>query len=450
MSEIGLVSGLELFAVLAVFGSLALLTTRNHQTTVRSQINLFLAAFALRFAFSICVYQFGLVQILGDEDSSGWFFGIPLWRQWMHQRLSLLELPFVLTGAFGGQHLGYRYLLAALFYVTDSPTRMAAAALNCFFGALTVVMVYRIARELFSEWVAVRVGWWTCLMPSLVVWAAQTVKEPVVILLETIALYGCVALKRRGFSLRHVSLCVAAPVLVIPFRFYVAYIAAASILLSLLLPHITSRRFSLGSALAVAGLIVPLLVFSGSLIRDEAKLDQFDLKFITAYRHSLALAAGSGVETSEDLQTTRGLVLATIVGGAHLLFAPFPWQLTGSLRKILTMPELFVWWWLVLTGLIPGFVYVLKKRFNDVQPLFFFILGLTLLYSVTFGNIGLAYRQRAQLLPWLLIIAVVGLERKAVCQMVRGRTSSAIHQFGPRQLGWQQSNMSVGSWGSSE
>jgi hypothetical protein len=33
---------------------------------------------------------------------------------------------------------------------------------------------------------------------------------------------------------------------------------------------------------------------------------------------------------------------------------------------------------------------------------------------VTFGNVGLAYRQRAQLLPWLIIIAMVGLERRAL------------------------------------
>jgi hypothetical protein len=31
-----------------------------------------------------------------------------------------------------------------------------------------------------------------------------------------------------------------------------------------------------------------------------------------------------------------------------------------------------------------------------------------------FGNVGLIFRQRAQLLPWLLIIAVVGLERRAL------------------------------------
>jgi len=420
MTDIGMVPGTLLFIVLAVFGSMSLFFTWNHRHTLRSQVVLFLVAFSARFAFSIWVYQFGLVNILHDEDSSGWALGIPLQRLWNLQRLSLIDLPYTLLGAFQGEHYGYRYMLGALFYVIDSPTRMVAAVLNCFFGALTVVFAYRIARTLFSEWVAIRVGWWTCLLPSLVVWSAQTVKEPVVILLETLALYGCVNLKRSGFSVRHVTLCAVTTLLVIPFRFYVAYIAAGAIVFSLLLPHLTRRKMSIGSALVVVLIFIPVLLLSGVLIRHEARFDRFDANFISSYRHGLTIGAGSGVETNYDLRTNEGLAMATLTGGAYLLLAPFPWELGGSLRKMLTTPELFVWWWLVVVGLIPGLWYTIRKRFSDVQPLLFFVVGLGLLYSVTFGNVGLAYRQRAQLLPWLVIVAMVGLERR----VLRRRTSN--------------------------
>jgi len=414
MTDIGMVPGTLLFIVLAIFGSMSLFFTWNHRDTTRSQVALFLVAFGTRFAFSIWVYQLGLVKILHDEDASGWALGIPLQRLWSLQRLSLLDLPYTLLGAFQGEHYGYRYMLAALFYVINSPTRMVAAVLNCFFGALTVVFAYRIARALFSEWVATRVGWWTCLLPSLIVWSAQTVKEPVVIFLEALALYGCVNLKRSGFSVRHVVLCAVATILVIPFRFYVAYVAVGTIVVSLLLPHLTRRKMSIGSALVVALVFVPLLLLSGVLIRHESQFDRFDAKFVRTYRHGLTVGAGSGVETNYDVGTNEGLAMATLTGGVYLLLAPFPWELGGSLRKMLTTPELFIWWWLVVVALIPGLWYTVRKRFSDVQPLLFFVVGLGVLYSVTFGNIGLAYRQRAQLLPWLLIIAMVGLERRAL------------------------------------
>jgi hypothetical protein len=171
---------------------------------------------------------------------------------------------------------------------------------------------------------------------------------------------------------------------------------------------------SIGSAVLVGVLLIPLFFVSGVLIRHESEFDRFDTKFIRTYRHGLAVGAGSGVETNYDIRTNQGLAMATVTGGAYLLLAPFPWELGGSLRKMLTTPELFVWWWLVVVALIPGLWYTIRQRFSDVQPLLFFVVGLGLLYSVTFGNVGLAYRQRAQLLPWLIIIAMVGLERRAL------------------------------------
>jgi 4-amino-4-deoxy-L-arabinose transferase-like glycosyltransferase len=421
MTDIGMVPGTLLFIVLAIFGCVALLFTWNHRDSVRFQMALFLVALSTRFAFSIWVYQLGLVTVLHDEDSSGWLMGVPLQQQWVQQRLSLLDLPYTLLGAFQGEHFGYKYLLGALFYIVNSPTRMVAAVLNCFFGALTVVFAYRIARTLFSEWVAIRVGWWTCLLPSLIVWSGQTVKEPAVIFLETLALYGCVNLRRCSFSFRHVALCAAATVLVIPFRFYVAYIIAGAIISSLLLPHLTRRRVSIGSALTAIILLVPLLLVSGVLVRHESQFDRFDANFISTYRHGLTVGAGSGVETNYDIRTNYALAMATLEGSAYLLLAPFPWDLGGSLRKMLTTPELFVWWWLVAVALIPGLWYTIRKRFSDVQPLLFFVVGLGLLYSVTFGNVGLAYRQRAQLLPWLVIIAMVGLEQRELRKSARRR-----------------------------
>jgi hypothetical protein len=88
---------------------------------------------------------------------------------------------------------------------------------------------------------------------------------------------------------------------------------------------------------------------------------------------------------------------------------------------LLTAPELAVWWWLVFVGLIPGLWHVCKTRFSEVQPMLFFIAGLGLLYSMMFGNVGLIFRQRAQLLPYLLIIAVVGLEQRALQRLLKRR-----------------------------
>jgi hypothetical protein len=56
----------------------------------------------------------------------------------------------------------------------------------------------------------------------------------------------------------------------------------------------------------------------------------------------------------------------------------------------------------------------------------FFILGLGVLYSMMFGNVGLIFRQRAQLLPWLLIISAVGLEQRALKKLLKHRAQPAM------------------------
>jgi len=412
-SDIGLIPGTFLFVLFAVFGCLALSITWTHRGNLRYQMRLFLAAFLVRFLFSIAIYHFGLIKILKDEDSSGWVLGFPLLEQW--RGIDLFDLPVRLLGAYHGQHQGYRYLMGVLFLLTNEPHRMTAAVLNCFFGALTVVFTYRLTRTLFSEWVAYQVGWWSCFAPSLIVWSAQTVKEPVVILLEAIGLYGCVQLKRGGASVRHLVLCALATLLVIPFRFYAAWVIGAAILFSLLLPHVAMRRMNLGSAILVTLLVLPLVFSSGILARHEAVLNRYDAKAIQSYRRGLAEGAGSGYEMNYDVQSTGGFSASVLIGGAHLLMAPFPWELLGgSARKLSTAPELIVWWWVFVAGVVPGAWFCIRRRFSDTQPLFFFCFMLGLLYSLTFGNVGLVYRQRAQLLPWLLIFALVGLEQRAL------------------------------------
>ncbi len=427
---------------LLLFGGLGvgLLTlTRKHYQTKREQIKLFLCALGVRFLASIVVYEMGLVSVLGDEDSSGWLTGVALSNGWDKQQLSLLSLPDIWATAYDKQHQGFQYLAGLFFFVTGASARMPIAAMNCFFGALTVVLVYRTAITLFSRWTAVRAGWIACFFPSLIIWSAQTLKEPVVIFLESLALYACVNLKLSGFSVRYILLCVAAIVLLPPFRFYAAYLAAAVAMMALVIPRIGKSgkgKSSYQSALVVAALIVPLVVSSGYLARNEASFDRFtQVKEIEKFRNGLASGSGSGVENKYDLNSATGLVMAIAVGGAHLLLAPFPWQLGGgSLRMLLTGPELLFWWWLVAVGLMPGLWHVCRTRFSEVQPMLFFILGLGLLYSMTFGNVGLIFRQRAQLLPWLLIIAVVGLEQRVLQKLLkRGGKIESSPMLEPKQ-----------------
>ncbi|MGE3949424.1 MAG: hypothetical protein AB7H86_22350 [Blastocatellales bacterium] len=426
-SDNDLLLGLIMFALLAAAGCFLITLTRNHFQARHLQMKLFLIAITVRLAAAIAVYEFGLVNVIGDADSSGFYYGAYYAGLWRKEGVGLFDLPGVLLGALNSYHQGYYYMVGVLMYLSGSVGRMPAAVLNCFYGALTVVFAYRIARSLFSNWTAIRVGWACVFFPSLIIWSCQTLKEPVVIFVECVAIYACVHLKISGFTVRYVLLAAAAILILYPFRFYAAFVAAIAVGVSLMMPQFGKWASSMNGAIAIGVLVIPLAASSGMLARSQAQIEAFDTERIQKFRKDIAKDQGSGVETSFDMRTNTGFVMGTLVGAAHLLLAPFPWQLGGgSVRMVMTLPELLVWWWLFFAGLIPGMWNAIKTKFSLVSPMLVFIVALGLLYSMMFGNVGLVFRQRAQLLPWLLIFAVYGLEMKQLKKLLKQRQQGPL------------------------
>jgi len=422
--DVGLAAGILTFLFLLPLGLAVISLGERQRGMVALYRQVFFVAMVLRFAASLAIYAFGFVDVLGDEDASAWQGAAAIHANWVQHELALTDLPGVWVTAL--RHpmsiIGYQYMIATLFFVTGTVSRLMAAVVNNFFGAMTVVLAARVGASLFSPWAGARVGWCACLMPSLIVWSAQTVKEPVVIFLEATALYACTRLRGSGAGLRHVLACGAAIVLLVGFRFYAAYVTGAAIFLTLALPHVRSGRTRLGSALAVSALVIPALILTGALAAHEATLQVYDLSRLQDARDWTARHTGSGVPLAYDLGTPSGMALSIAVGSAHLFLAPFPWELGRlGLRTLLTLPELVVWWWLAFFAVLPGLRIALRARFAEVQPLLYFILGMGIVYGLTFSNVGLVFRQRAQLLPWLLVFAAVGLEQRAVSSLARRR-----------------------------
>jgi hypothetical protein len=423
VDDVGLISGILHFVAFAALGVLVLSVTRVGRATRSFQLRLFLVAFVLRFAAAVVIYQFGLVQVLKDEDGSGWLAGKALCQEWEAKGVGLLDLPAALAPALDQHHRGYYYLLGLQFFVTGHPARLPAAALNCFLGSLIVVMTYRAALLVFSPAVAARTGWWTCLFPSLILWSAQTIKEPVVIFLETLALCGAIQFRMGQLNLRSSLLGVAAIFLLIPFRLYAAAVTAAAVAVSLALPVNMGSRGSM--PVVRIGVILGLfLIGSVVLAQRQAGNERYDLQYLQSFRDGVATGQGSAVLSDNDLGSTGGFASSLLIGGVHLLLAPLPWQMLGggSIRMLFVGPEMLVWWWLFFWGVVPGLIHSIRTRGSVILPVLLFLVSLGVFYSLTFGNIGLVYRQRAQLLPWLLMFAAVGLElRERLPRARKGR-----------------------------
>lgn len=407
----GLRAGLVVLLALAVAGVVVIL--RDRGPTRRHQAVLFVAALLLRFAAAVVLYEGGLLALIRDEDSQFWAAGAALHREWVRQGKGVLDLPAAFARCYGERHEGYTYLLGVLFAFVP-PRRLTAAAWNCGCGAVTAVLVYRTALDLASRRAAALAGWAACLSPSLILWSALTVKEPVVACLAALALQRAVHVLAAGPSWRDPPVIASALGLLVPFRLYEAYVTTAAVLAGLVLPVLRRRREDLPAA-AAGGAVALLLLATGALIPrgapEETKFEALSLENLETFRMNNA-RGGSAVVPTRRLDSVRGVVAAAARGGFHLLLAPLPWQFGSSRRSWLAVPEMVLWWALVLPALPAGVGALARTRGRAAWPLLAFVLGMGLLYSLMFSNLGLLYRQRSQLLPWVLVAAAVGWGRR--------------------------------------
>jgi len=411
----GLLQALIMVAILGLATVKLIAITARDEATKHFEIRLFAVALLLRFAASLAIYEFGLVGIIKDEDGYGWLNGALVYQDWVRRDLSLLDLPHEWAKAFVEMFgtLGYANLVGTVFYLTDLPARLPAAVISNVCGAATAVVVYRMAVLFSSHWVAIRAAWWACFMPSLVIWSAQTLKEPLVILFEALAIYGCLQLRKSGFSVAGMFLCIVSILVLVAFRTYAAYITGAVVVGSLLVSRPGVAKTTSVSGLAVAAVMASVLLGTGMVAGHLSSMEKLDLHQIQESRDYTARTTGSGVPLDYDLRTPQGFGMSVLVGGANLLLAPFPWQFGGaSLRMVLTLPDVAIWWWLMFAGALPGLAWSVRRRLFETMPLLLFLAAMGVLYSISFSNVGTAYRYRATLMPSLLVFAMVGFEQR--------------------------------------
>ena len=109
------------------------------------------------------------------------------------------------------------------------------------------------------------------------------------------------------------------------------------------------------------------LTYMGVLRTAESQVDTYaDFETIQRSRRDLSRRANSGFGQDVDVSTATGAISAVPLGMTYLLFAPFPWQL-ASLRQLITLPEMIVWW-VSFPLLVTGIWFTLKLQAEAGAP----------------------------------------------------------------------------------
>ncbi len=404
-----------LFIALGVVTSLALQLVRDGRERT-FLMRLFWVAFGLRFAFTVIFYATGLVSVLGGNDDTGWhgMWGLSqAWHSFGPDPLSTVYAPEVVKS-----NLGWRYLGACFYYLLGEGSQSALAILNCYANTLVVLVTYQSARLFFSPRACGFVAWVAAIMPGFLIWSALTVKESWLILFQISTFYMVWKFSRQRnpiVMIAQIAIIGGLMALTLGFRFYAVNSLAVGLVMTLFCCWARWPARAAGFGVLLLALLYFSLASVGYVSFDVAsitasRLSEFDT-FRTNISDASQGAANSSVTFDFDTSTPIGVILMLGAGSIYLLLSPFPWQI-NSAGQLAALPDVLLWWWLVFKFILPGIRYSWSRYQSMTISLAAFILPLFLFYAFIFGNVGLAYRQRAQLMPFLLIFAAAGYEMR--------------------------------------
>jgi hypothetical protein len=390
-------------ASMLAFVTRAILTRRGEEGVWLSRF--FLIAFLLRIALATMFMLVPSTRVFHEDAAGSEYWAIYLARAWNH------ELPPAdyLTGA---ENYGYPYFCGILCFVFGK-FKGLPSFVNCWFGSLTGVALYALARRLFHPLVARRATLFVFFFPSNILWSAVAAKECVMVLLVVVTLYCIVLLRERASAPAIIGILLPMAA-IYTLRFYIFFIILAALAGSFTL---FSRRIgtSMGKQLVVFGLVAVMMAGLGLSRQAAANAQAITWERAVALRTGLATTANSGFYEDADISTPAKAIAFLPIGITFLLLSPFPWQLT-SVRSAATMPEMIVWW-AMFPAIFRGLLLALKHERERLAPIFVFTILLTCAYATIHGNVGVIFRQRTQITVFLYVFGALGYYAKRCKQL---------------------------------
>ncbi|MEM7411666.1 MAG: glycosyltransferase family 39 protein [Myxococcota bacterium] len=297
---------------------------------------------------------------------------------------------------------GY-YVWNALVYSAVGFVPLAVTFSNAAIAGGSVVLVYRIARDLADVRAARIAAGLAAFFPSLVLWSSLNLKDAAAIVTLLLVVRGTQRLQQRPSAGALVQLCVGVALLS-QLRDYLVWIVLAGAAVGLVLPRLRSVPALLLVAATLAGVA---LTGAAGLQSEQMPSLRFDL--LEQHRRNLAVG-GSAYHGDADVSSPLAALRFLPVGLGYFLFAPAPWQLWNA-RQWMTLPEMLAWY-----ALLPQIGFGLRglwqRREAACLPLLAIAVLITVAYALVEANLGTAYRHRAQVLVLYLTIAAIGVARE--------------------------------------
>ncbi|HEX6189891.1 MAG TPA: glycosyltransferase family 39 protein [Pyrinomonadaceae bacterium] len=369
----------------------------------RFLLRIFVAGLVLRMAVAGGIYLFSGQEFFGGDALHYNFLGYAQVQAWSGDGFFKWEIANYMRN--NAAAWGMNYLVGSIYLIVGR-NMLAVQFFNAVLGALTAVIIFQCAYHGFANLrVARTAAIAVAFYPSLVLWSAQGLKDAPIVFCLALAILATLKLGQK-LSIQYILVLGVSLLVVFSLRFYVFYMICFAVAgaFSIGMQAVTATSFIRQFAvIIILGLGLTYLGVTRTASVQYEQIVTFEQ--LQRSRSDLA-SAESGFGQDVDVSTAGGAISTIPLGLVYLLFAPFPWQL-ASLRQSITLPEMLIWW-ACFPLMVLGLWFTIKHRLRQLSPILIFTCMLTLSYSVVQGNVGTAYRQRAQLLVFYFIFVAVG------------------------------------------
>jgi len=395
------------------------LQRRYEPGLLRLVVRTYLATLALRYLLAVVLWlnhtNYGFAMMFWGDSGTYDAMGAAVAHGWSDGT----TFSSWTTTLEGKANRGFIYFVAVIYYVFGQNT-LLVQFVNGVIGSLVPIVILEIGLLLYNRKVATRAMLFTAFFPQMLFWSSALYKDPAVMLCISVNILVTLRMKSRFTTLNLAAYLATAGALVF-LRFYIFYTVVAATLVGFLIGQRRGLLFGLFSQIVLV-LSVIVLLLSTSVGQEMIQQARFlDLEQLQLSRDDLARSAETGFATDADVSTLPGLIRFLPVGIVYLLFSPFPWTVS-SLRQLLAMPDVLVWYALV-PSLIRGLGSAVRHRLAQTMPILLFTTALTIAYGAFLGNAGTAYRQRTQIMMFYFLFVADGMYQK------RKRSERAVEEW---------------------
>jgi 4-amino-4-deoxy-L-arabinose transferase-like glycosyltransferase len=371
---------------------------------LRGSLAIILNAFAANSAFAATFWGDS-----GTYDVGGYQLAL----RWSGEPISSIYTSTTVSG------YGWVYFVGAVYSLVGR-NQLLVQFLNGLIGSVTVLVIYAIAAQLFDRAVARWAALFMAFFPQMVFWSTGMYKDPATQLCIALSMYAVLRLRER-LSIGMIVLFVAAELALVTLRFYIAYFVGFAALATFLFAQRRGGGRLVVTYVFLAGALFGAMNLAVKRETLERQASYMTLDRLQTTREDQAMWGQSGFGQEYDVSTPAGALTALPTGLVYLLFAPFPWAVSG-LRQALVLPETLLWYAL-MPAFARGLVYAVKHQLRSVLPILVFAASLTAAYALMQGNVGTAYRQRTQVTMFFFIFMGVGLVERRRQREMRAATA---------------------------